>query len=73
MKPPVDAQAFAGELALQGVKLPLHVGRNIEAGVIFDADRKYVATVDVDRERSDRGAMALAKLIAEAINARGGA
>lgn len=73
MKRPVDADAFAGELALQGIKLPLSIGRNVEAGVIFDADRKTIATVDVDRQRSDRTALAIARLIADAVNARGGA
>lgn len=62
--------AFATALAGLGVKLPLHIGRNVEAGVVYDADGKVLATVDVDRARSDRAATALAKLIAEAINAR---
>ena len=64
------SDAFASALAGLGVKLPLHIGRNVEAGVVFDANKKPVATVDVDRARSDRTAQAIAKLIAEAVNAR---
>jgi len=63
---------FASALAGLGIKLPLRVGRNVEAGVVFDAERRVVATVDVDRERSDRAALAIAKLIVDAVNTRAG-
>lgn len=62
------AEAYRGEFALLGVKLPLRTGKGSESGVLFDAEGRHIATVDVDRERSDADARKIAAAVAVAVN-----
>ncbi len=65
------ARTFAGELALYGVKLPVHANPD-EPGEVVDAAGNAVAVHDVFNQRPDAEASAIAALIARAINQAGG-
>lgn len=62
-------QTFAGELALRGVFLPLTPSTDEkEIGVLRDARGHVVLVVDVESERTNTEAAAIAVLVAEAVN-----
>lgn len=62
-------QTFAGEFALRGVFLPLTPSTDAkEIGVLRDARGHVVLVVDVESERTNTEAAAIAALIAKAVN-----